>query len=223
MYRSEYVAGVDEVGRGPLAGAVFAAAVILNPISPIEGLRDSKILTAKKRAALDLEIRSKAVAFCVAEASVEEIDRLNILWASMLAMERAVAGLSIQPDSALVDGNRVPSLSCPAQYVIGGDDKVTAIAAASIIAKVARDRAMEALDDQYPEYGFARHKGYPTGHHLAVLRRLGPTPIHRMSFAPCRQADLFAASEEQVVDNQRPEVVPNTATSVDPVAPPVAD
>ena len=223
MYRSEYVAGVDEVGRGPLAGAVFAAAVILNPLSSIEGLRDSKILTVKKRAALDLEIRSKAVAFCVAEASVEEIDRLNILWASMLAMERAVAGLSLQPDSALVDGNRVPSLSCPAQYVIGGDDKITAIAAASIIAKVARDRAMEALDDQYPEYGFARHKGYPTRHHLAVLRRLGPTPIHRMSFAPCRQGDLFAASDEQVVDNQGPEVLPNTATSVDPVAPCVAD
>ncbi len=223
MYRSEYVAGVDEVGRGPLAGAVFAAAVILNPLSSIEGLRDSKILTVKKRAALDLEIRSKAVAFCVAEASVEEIDRLNILWASMLAMERAVAGLSLRPDSALVDGNRVPSLSCPAQYVIGGDDKITAIAAASIIAKVARDRAMEALDDQYPEYGFARHKGYPTRHHLAVLRRLGPTPIHRMSFAPCRQGDLFAASDEQVVDNQGPEVLPNTATSVDPVAPSVAD
>ncbi|MCH2569262.1 MAG: ribonuclease HII [Pseudomonadales bacterium] len=223
MYRSEYVAGVDEVGRGPLAGAVFAAAVILNPLSSIEGLRDSKILTVKKRAALDLEIRSKAVAFCVAEASVEEIDRLNILWASMLAMKRAVAGLSLQPDSALVDGNRVPSLSCPAQYVIGGDDKITAIAAASIIAKVARDRAMEALDDQYPEYGFARHKGYPTRHHLAVLRRLGPTPIHRMSFAPCRQGDLFAASDEQVVDNQGPEVLPNTSTSVDPVAPPVAD
>ena len=195
MYRSEYVAGVDEVGRGPLAGAVFAAAVILNPLSSIEGLRDSKILTVKKRAALDLEIRSKAVAFCVAEASVEEIDRLNILWASMLAMKRAVAGLSLQPDSALVDGNRVPSLSCPAQYVIGGDDKITAIAAASIIAKVARDRAMEALDDQYPEYGFARHKGYPTRHHLAVLRRLGPTPIHRMSFAPFRLGDLFAASD----------------------------
>ena len=223
MYRSEYVAGVDEVGRGPLAGAVFAAAVILNPLSSIEGLRDSKILTVKKRAALDLEIRSKAVAFCVAEASVEEIDRLNILWASMLAMKRAVAGLSLQPDSALVDGNRVPSLSCPAQYVIGGDDKITAIAAASIIAKVARDRAMEGLDDQYPEYGFARHKGYPTRHHLAVLRRLGPTPIHRMSFAPCRQGDLFAASDEQVVDNQGPEVLPNTSTSVDPVAPPVAD
>ena len=223
MYRSEYVAGVDEVGRGPLAGAVFAAAVILNPLSSIEGLRDSKILTVKKRAALDLEIRSKAVAFCVAEASVEEIDRLNILWASMLAMKRAVAGLSLQPDSALVDGNRVPSLSCPAQYVIGGDDKITAIAAASIIAKVARDRAMEALDDQYPEYGFARHKGYPTRHHLAVLRRLGPTPIHRMSFAPCRQGDLFAASDQQVVDNQGPEVLPNTSTSVDPVAPPVAD
>ena len=223
MYRSEYVAGVDEVGRGPLAGAVFAAAVILNPLSSIEGLRDSKILTVKKRAALDLEIRSKAVAFCVAEASVEEIDRLNILWASMLAMKRAVAGLSLQPDSALVDGNRVPSLSCPAQYVIGGDDKITAIAAASIIAKVARDRAMEALDDQYPEYGFARHKAYPTRHHLAVLRRLGPTPIHRMSFAPCRQGDLFAASDEQVVDNQGPEVLPNTSTSVDPVAPPVAD
>lgn len=223
MYRSEYVAGVDEVGRGPLAGAVFAAAVILNPLSSIEGLRDSKILTVKKRAALDLEIRSKAVAFCVAEASVEEIDRLNILWASMLAMKRAVAGLSLQPDSALVDGNRVPSLSCPAQYVIGGDDKITAIAAASIIAKVARDRAMEALDDQYPEYGFARHKGYPTRHHLAVLRRLGPTPIHRMSFAPCRQGDLFAASDEQVVDNQGLEVLPNTSTSVDPVAPPVAD
>ncbi len=223
MYRSEYVAGVDEVGRGPLAGAVFAAAVILNPLSSIEGLRDSKILTVKKRAALDLEIRSKAVAFCVAEASVEEIDRLNILWASMLAMKRAVAGLSLQPDSALVDGNRVPSLSCPAQYVIGGDDKITAIAAASIIAKVARDRAMEALDDQYPEYGFARHKGYPTRHHLAVLRRLGPTPIHRMSFAPCRQGDLFAASDEQVFDNQGPEVLPNTSTSVDPVAPPVAD
>lgn len=222
MYRTEYVAGVDEVGRGPLAGAVFAAAVILNPFVPIDGLRDSKVLTSKKREALDQEIRAKAVAFCIAEASVEEIDRLNILWASMLAMQRAVAGLSVQPDSALVDGNRVPDLPCPSDYVIGGDDRVTCIAAASIIAKVARDRAMVALDVQYPHFGFARHKGYPTPDHLAALRRLGPTPVHRMSFAPCRQTDLFSetggSSPGPDLENHLEPSAP-----VDPLGPTVAD
>ena len=222
MYRTENVAGVDEVGRGPLAGAVFAAAVVLNPFDPIPGLRDSKVLTAKKRVELDEEILARAVAFCVAEASVDEIDRLNILWASMLAMKRAVSGLSVPPDSVLVDGNRVPDLPRPAAYVIGGDDKVTSIAAASIIAKVARDEAMVKLDGLYPEYGFARHKGYPTSEHLTVLRRLGPTPVHRMSFAPCRQGDLFASTEK---DAREPDSQfgPEPSSLVDPVGPAVAD
>ena len=222
MYRTEYVAGVDEVGRGPLAGAVFAAAVILNPFDPIPGLRDSKVLTARKRAELDGEIRARALAFCVAEASVEEIDRINILWASMLAMQRAVAGLSVPPDSALVDGNRVPELPCPAAYVIGRDDKVTSIAAASIIAKVARDQAMVELDSLYPEYGFARHKGYPTSEHLTVLRRLGPSPVQRMSFAPCRQGDLFASAENEAREPAS-EFRPEPSSLVDPVGPAVAD
>ncbi len=186
MYRREYVAGVDEVGRGPLAGAVMAAAVVLDPFVSIIGLRDSKKLSGKRRAQFDLEIREKAVSFCIARADVVEIDEINILQASMLAMQRAVAGLSVAPDFVVVDGNRVPDLPVPAEWLIKGDSKYDAIKAASIIAKVARDSEMVALDEQYPEYGLAQHKGYPTAAHLEALRRYGPSPIHRLSFAPCR-------------------------------------
>ncbi len=187
MFFREYCAGVDEVGRGPLAGAVVAAAVILDPFRPIEGLRDSKAMTPAQRERLDVEIREQAVAWSIARADVGEIDRINILQASMLAMQRAVHGLSRRPDHALVDGNRVPDLDCPADWLVKGDARFDAIKAASIIAKVARDREMEALHETWPEYGFATHKGYPTPHHLEALRRHGPCPVHRMSFAPCRQ------------------------------------
>jgi len=190
MYRIEHIAGVDEVGRGPLAGAVFAAAVILDPINSIEGLRDSKQLTEKRRQELDPEIREKALDFCVARADVGEIDEINILQASMLAMQRAVAGLTLRIDIALVDGNRLPELPCPAEYLVKGDSKSDAIKAASIIAKVARDAEMVALDERYPQYGLAQHKGYPTADHLAALKQYGPSPIHRLSFAPCRQGEL---------------------------------
>ncbi|MBT4493226.1 MAG: ribonuclease HII [Gammaproteobacteria bacterium] len=188
MYRREYVAGVDEVGRGPLAGAVMAAAVILNPFVAIKGLRDSKSLSAKRRDQLDIEIREKAVCFCIARAEVAEIDEINILQASMLAMQRAVAGLDVLPDFVLVDGNRIPDLPVQAEWLIKGDAKYDAIKAASIIAKVARDAEMVELDERYPEYGLAQHKGYPTAAHLEALRQYGPSPIHRMSFAPCRQS-----------------------------------
>lgn len=186
MHRLEYVAGLDEVGRGPLAGDVYAAAVVLNPFAAIAGLEDSKRLTAKRRDRLDLEIREKAVSFCVASADAAEIDDINILQASMLAMQRAFAGLSVDVGLALVDGNRVPDLPCAAEWCVGGDGKYEAIKAASIVAKVARDREMERLDEVYPEYGFARHKGYPTREHLEALRVHGPSPVHRLSFAPCR-------------------------------------
>lgn len=182
----ELVAGVDEVGRGPLCGPVVTAAVILDPLRPIQGLNDSKKLTEARREKLFDEIRDKALAWCIGRAEVEEIDRLNILQATFLAMQRAVEGLHIQPRLALIDGNRCPKLAVPSAPVIQGDAKVPAIAAASILAKVSRDREMAALELVYPGYGLAGHKGYPTPAHLAALRRLGPTPIHRRSFAPVR-------------------------------------
>jgi len=182
----ELVAGVDEVGRGPLCGAVVTAAVILDPLRPILGLNDSKKLTEARREVLFDEIREKALSWCIARAEVEEIDRLNILHATMLAMQRAVEGLSITPKLALIDGNRCPVLQMPSSAVVKGDSQVPAIAAASILAKVSRDREMQLLDQQYPGYGIAGHKGYPTPVHLEALRRLGPTPIHRRSFGPVR-------------------------------------
>ena len=184
----ELVAGVDEVVRGPLCGAVVTAAVILDPARPIEGLNDSKKLTEARREALFPLIQERALAWCIARAEVEEIDRLNILHATMLAMQRAVAGLSTQPTLVLVDGNRCPLLPMRSEPVVKGDSRVPAIAAASILAKVARDREMLELDQQYPGYGIAGHKGYPTPVHLAALRELGATPIHRRSFGPVRKA-----------------------------------
>ncbi|WP_434770947.1 ribonuclease HII [Pseudomonas entomophila] len=184
----ELVAGVDEVGRGPLCGAVVTAAVILDPSRPIAGLNDSKKLTEAKRERLFDEICEKALSFCIARAEVEEIDRLNILQATMLAMQRAVEGLHLAPRLALIDGNRCPTLAVPSAPVIQGDAKVPAIAAASILAKVSRDREMSAFELIYPGYGIGGHKGYPTPVHLEALARLGPTPIHRRSFAPVRAA-----------------------------------
>jgi len=181
------IAGVDEVGRGPLAGAVVAAAVILDPNNPIEGLNDSKALSEKKRDALFPEICEKALAWSLGRAEAAEIDQINILQASLLAMSRAVEGLNIKPDFALVDGNKLPKLSCPAEAVVKGDSKVAAIAAASIIAKVTRDREMVELDAIYPGYGLAGHKGYPTKAHMAAVEELGVLPIHRRSFGPIKK------------------------------------
>lgn len=182
------VAGVDEAGRGPLAGPVVAAAVILDDLQPIEGLRDSKQLTARRRERLYDEIRAKALCCCIAEASVEEIDRLNILQATLLAMRRAVEGLRLPPAKVLVDGNRLPVLKVPGEAVVGGDAKVPAISAASILAKVHRDRLCEQMHADWPAYGFATHKGYPTAAHLAALRTHGAAPVHRQSFGPVRLA-----------------------------------
>ncbi|AZF30762.1 Ribonuclease HII [Pseudomonas sp. R4-35-07] len=184
----ELVAGVDEVGRGPLCGAVVTAAVILDPNRPILGLNDSKKLTEARREKLYDEICEKALSWHIARAEVEEIDTLNILHATMLAMQRAVEGLHITPRLAMIDGNRCPQLAMRAEAVVQGDSKVPAIAAASILAKVSRDREMAAFDLIYPGYGMGGHKGYPTPVHLEALARLGPTPIHRRSFAPVRQA-----------------------------------
>jgi len=186
-YAGKRIAGVDEVGRGPLCGPVVTAAVILDPLQPIAGLNDSKKLTEKKREALYLEIQEKALAWCIGRAEVEEIDRLNILQATMLAMQRAVAGLSIIPELALIDGNRCPQLAMPSEAIVQGDGLVPEISAASILAKVSRDREMAVLDEQYPGYGIAKHKGYPTPAHLKALQELGPTPIYRRSFAPVRR------------------------------------
>jgi ribonuclease HII len=180
------VAGVDEAGRGPLAGPVVAAAVILDDLQPIRGLADSKAISERKRERLYDEIRAKALACCIAEASVEEIDRLNILQATLLAMQRAVAGLRLLPRKVLVDGNRLPVLPVPAEAIVKGDATVAAISAASILAKVHRDRLCMALHEAHPAYGFAGHKGYPTADHLAALRRHGACPAHRRSFAPVR-------------------------------------
>jgi ribonuclease HII len=213
--------GVDEAGRGPLAGPVVAAAVILDPAQPIKGLADSKKLSAAKREKLAVEIRAKALAWCVAEASVEEIDTLNILQATLLAMQRAVAGLAtlpqgsprvadappwgavssfcerggalLLPSEALIDGNRCPKLAVPVRAIVGGDATVAEISAASILAKTTRDAGLLELHAAYPQYGFDRHKGYGTAAHLAALREYGPTPQHRKSFAPVReQLELFA-------------------------------
>jgi ribonuclease HII len=185
------VCGVDEAGRGPLAGPVVAAAVILDPARPIAGLNDSKKLSERRRDELAIFIRAQALAWAVAEASVEEIDRLNILHATMLAMQRAVAGLAVRPERALVDGNRCPRLDIPVEAVIKGDGKIAAIAAASILAKTVRDAGMRALDAAYPEYGFARHMGYPTEAHCRALREHGVTPAHRRSFGPVAQLSLL--------------------------------
>jgi ribonuclease HII len=180
------VAGVDEVGRGPLAGPVVAAAVILDDERPIKGLADSKKLGPVTRERLALEIRAKALCVCVAEASVAEIDALNILHATMLAMKRAVEGLRLVPKHVLVDGNRLPVLNMPAQAIVRGDATVAAISAASIVAKVYRDELLAQLHAQYPAYGFAGNKGYPTPEHLAALRAHGACEVHRRSFAPVR-------------------------------------
>ena len=189
-YPKDYrlIAGVDEVGRGPLVGAVVTAAVILDPNNPIEGLADSKKLSEKKRLALAAEIKQKALAWALGRAEAEEIDKLNILQASLLAMTRAVQALRIRPHFVLLDGNKIPNdLDIPAQAVVKGDSLVAEISAASILAKVARDQEMEELDRQYPEYAFAQHKGYPTKLHLEKLTALGPLPQHRRSFAPVRK------------------------------------
>ncbi len=178
------VAGVDEAGRGPLAGPVVAAAVILDDRAPIHGLADSKKLTARQRDRLYDEIRAKALCCSVAHASVDEIDALNILQATLLAMRRAVQGLRLKPGKVLVDGNRLPALDILAEAVVGGDATVKAISAASILAKVTRDRLLQELHERHPDYGFDRHKGYGTAQHLDALRRLGPLPEHRRSFAP---------------------------------------
>ena len=180
------IAGVDEAGRGPLAGPVVAAAVILDRLKPIEGLNDSKVLTALARERLYVEIHAKALCFCIAQASVEEIDALNILQATLLAMRRAVEGLRLRPNKVLVDGNRLPTLKIPAEAIVRGDAKVKAISAASILAKVHRDRLCQALHLQHPQYGFDGHKGYPTPAHLAALKEHGACPHHRRSFAPVR-------------------------------------
>ena len=183
------IAGVDEVGRGPLAGDVVTAAVILDPQNPIEGLTDSKKLTEKRREVLFDEIKAKALSWSLGRATPEEIDALNILHATMLAMERAVAGLSIRPDFVLIDGNRIPKgLSIPSEAVVKGDLRVPQISAASILAKVVRDREMLLLDEKYPQYGFAKHKAYPTKAHLDAIEKHGVTPEYRKSFKPVKKA-----------------------------------
>lgn len=179
--------GVDEVGRGPLAGPVVVAAVILDASRPIPGLADSKRLTGHRREALDAEIRESAVAWAFGRAEPDEIDRINILQATLRAMERAVSGLGVKPGQVLVDGNRLPRLSVPALAVVGGDGMVPCISAASILAKVARDAEMCRMAERYPGYGFERHKGYPTVAHLQAMQHLGVTEIHRRSFAPVRK------------------------------------
>ena len=178
------IAGVDEAGRGPLAGPVFAAAVMLDDLAPVRGLADSKTLSPAKREKLYDQIRANALCFCVAQASVEEIDQHNILQATMLAMQRAVKGLRLKPRKVLVDGNRLPVLDMLAEAIVKGDSKVAAISAASILAKVERDRWCCTIDADFPAFGFARHKGYGTAEHLKALKTLGPTIWHRRSFAP---------------------------------------
>lgn len=184
----QLVAGVDEVGRGPLVGDVVTAAVILDPNNPIEGLNDSKKLSEKKRLALLPEIKEKALAWAVGRCSPEEIDELNILQATMVAMQRAIAGLKVQPDLALIDGNRCPQLPMDSQAVVKGDLRVAEISAASIIAKVVRDQEMEELDKQYPQFGFAKHKGYPTKAHFEAIEEHGVISEHRKSFKPVKKA-----------------------------------
>jgi len=189
----EIICGVDEAGRGPLAGPVFAAAVILHPDRPIDGLRDSKKLTEAKRDLLAPIIKANALAWAVAEASEAEIDELNILHASMLAMRRAVEALATVPTLALIDGNRCPVMKIQSIAIVGGDDKVDSISAASILAKTARDAALVTLHAAYPQYCFDQHKGYPTALHLALLQEHGASPVHRRSFGPVRKALELAA------------------------------
>ncbi len=189
------VCGVDEAGRGPIAGPVYAAAVVLNPERRVNGLADSKVLTAERREVLAARVKERAIAWSIAYATVEEIDSLNIFQAAMLAMRRAVQGLSVKPDEAWVDGNHCPQLDCRARAIVDGDAKHKVISAASILAKTARDAEMLAWHERYPEYGFDRHKGYSTPEHFEQLARHGPCPIHRRSFDPIRsyfQKDLFA-------------------------------
>lgn len=185
------MAGVDEAGRGPLAGPVVAAAVILDDLNPIAGLADSKVLTALKRERLSGEIKAKALCFCIAQASVEEIDQLNILQATMLAMRRAVQGLRLRPAKVLVDGNCIPVLDVLAEAIVKGDAKVPAISAASILAKVHRDHLCETMDQLYPDYGFAKHKGYGSEQHVAALRLHGPCAVHRKTFRPVSEMLLL--------------------------------
>lgn len=184
----QLIAGVDEVGRGPLVGDVVTAAVILDPNNPIEGLNDSKKLSEKKRLALLPEIKEKALAWAVGRCSPQEIDELNILQATMVAMQRAIAGLNVQPELVLIDGNRCPELPMDAQAIVKGDLRVAEISAASIIAKVVRDNEMEELDKQYPQFGFARHKGYPTKAHFEAIDQHGVIEEHRKSFKPVKKA-----------------------------------
>ena len=184
------IAGIDEAGRGPLAGPVVAAAVILDPARKVRGLRDSKAMTPEERDCVAAEIRAKAIAWAAASSDVGEIDALNILRATLLAMRRAVLALAVQPMEALVDGDHCPQLACPTYAIVKGDRDVPAISAASIIAKTTRDALLVALDRQYPVYGFARHKGYGTPEHLAALDLHGPCPAHRRSFAPVLQASF---------------------------------
>jgi ribonuclease HII len=184
------IAGIDEAGRGPLAGPVFAAAVILDPAKKIRGLKDSKVLLPERREELAVLVRERAIAWAIASADVGEIDTLNILRATLLAMRRAVEALSVLPIEALVDGNQCPTLSCPVYAIVKGDRDVASISAASILAKTARDALLVELDTVYPHYGFASNKGYGTPEHLAALDRYGPCPIHRRSFAPVAQMSL---------------------------------
>jgi ribonuclease HII len=185
-YAGELICGVDEAGRGPLAGPVFAAAVILDPDRPITGLRDSKKLSEAQRDALAVQIKERALAWSITQSSEAEIDELNILHATMLAMRRAVEGLSTQPTLALIDGNRCPVMSVRSEAIVKGDDKVAAISAASILAKTARDAALQVLHEKFPQYAFDQHKGYPTALHLERLREHGVSPVHRKSYAPVR-------------------------------------
>jgi len=191
MRAASKVCGVDEAGRGPLAGPVFAAAVILDPARPIEGLQDSKLLSAFRRECLFTLIQERSIAFGIAHATVEEIDRLNILQATMLAMQRAVQALRVPPDEAWIDGNRCPKLPCRARAIVRGDRLHAVISAASILAKTARDAEMRRMHECFPQYCFDRHKGYPTPGHLALLERYGPSEIHRRSFAPVRRILQF--------------------------------
>lgn len=181
------VCGVDEAGRGPLAGAVYAAAVILDPERPITGLADSKTLSEKKRDSLAIEIKQYALSWAIASSSVEEIDRINILQASLLAMKRAVEGLHLIPQQVLVDGLHCPKITVPVQAIVKGDSKVQAIAAASILAKTARDEDLYRLHELYPQYDFAKHKGYPTADHLSRLKQHGVSPVHRRSYGPVKK------------------------------------
>jgi ribonuclease HII len=196
---AELIAGVDEAGRGPLAGPVIAAAVILDPNKTIHGLTDSKLLNEKQREALYTEIIEKAYAYGIGRAEVAEIDEINILQASMLAMERAVAKLGVMPHLALIDGNRCPNLPCAAKAIIKGDLTEPAISAASILAKVTRDREMHVMHAQYPEYDFAKHKGYPTKSHMAALEAQGPCVIHRRTYAPVAKYFLLDESRKKLV------------------------